>query len=115
MAGPIVKEIGSSITGNSATILCMSPPSSLRTQVAIVGSGPAGLLLGQLLHAAGIDAIVIEQRSREYVLERIRAGVLEQGTVEMLDRLGVSKRLHAEGLVHDGVQLSFGEHRQRID
>src|SRR5207253_1645287 len=78
MAGPIVKEIGASITGNSATILRMSPPGSassrLRTQVAIVGAGPAGLLLGQLLHRAGIDAIVIEQRSREYVLGRVPAG-----------------------------------------
>ena len=87
----------------------------MRTQVAIVGSGPAGLLLGQLLLKAGIDAIVIEQRSQAYVLERIRAGVLEQGTVDMLDRLGVGRRLHAEGLVHDGVALSFGEGRQRID
>jgi p-hydroxybenzoate 3-monooxygenase len=87
----------------------------VRTQVAIVGSGPAGLLLGHLLHRAGIDAIIVERRSRDYVLERIRAGVLEQGTVELLDRLGVAKRLHAEGLVHDGVQLSFGAGRQRID
>ena len=87
----------------------------MRTQVAIIGSGPAGLLLGQLLFKAGIDAVIVEQRSKSYVLERIRAGVLEQGTVEMLDRLGVSKRLHAEGLVHEGVQLSFGAGRQRID
>ncbi len=87
----------------------------MRTQVAIIGSGPAGLLLGQLLLEAGIDAIIIEQRSKSYVLERIRAGVLEQGTVEMLDRLGVSKRLRAEGLVHHGVELSFGAGRQRID
>ena len=87
----------------------------MRVQVAIIGSGPAGLLLGQLLIRAGIDAIIVEQRSKEYVLERIRAGVLEQGTVEMLDRLGVSKRLHAEGLVHDGVELSFSGGRQRID
>jgi p-hydroxybenzoate 3-monooxygenase len=87
----------------------------MRTQVAVVGSGPAGLLLGQLLLRAGIEAIIVEQRSREHVLGRIRAGVLEQGTVEMLDRLGVSKRLHAEGLVHDGVQLSFEAGRQRID
>jgi p-hydroxybenzoate 3-monooxygenase len=87
----------------------------MRVQVAIVGSGPAGLLLGQLLLKAGIEAVIIEQRSKEYVLERIRAGVLEQGTVEMLDRLGVGKRLHAEGLVHDGVELSFGAGRQRID
>ena len=87
----------------------------MRVQVAIIGSGPAGLLLGQLLIRAGIDAIIVEQRSKEYVLERIRAGVLEQGTVEMLDRLGVGKRLHAEGLVHDGVELSFSGGRQRID
>ncbi len=87
----------------------------MRVQVAIIGSGPAGLLLGQLLLGEGIDAVIIEQRSQAHVLERIRAGVLEQGTVEMLDRLGVGKRLHAEGLVHDGVQLSFGAGRQRID
>ena len=87
----------------------------MRAQVAIIGSGPAGLLLGQLLLKAGIEAIIVEQRSKDYVLERIRAGVLEQGTVEMLDRLGVSERLHAEGLVHDGVELSFGTGRQRID
>ncbi len=87
----------------------------MRVQVAIIGSGPAGLLLGQLLHGAGIDAMVIEQRSQAYVLERIRAGVLEQGTVEMLDRVGVGRRLHAEGLVHDGVEISYGAGRQRID
>ena len=87
----------------------------VRVQVAIIGSGPAGLLLGQLLHKAGIDALIVEQRSKDYVLERIRAGVLEQGTVEMLDRLGVSKRLHAEGLVHDGVELGFGAGRLRVD
>ncbi|MEO8204284.1 MAG: 4-hydroxybenzoate 3-monooxygenase [Betaproteobacteria bacterium] len=87
----------------------------MRTQVAIIGSGPAGLLLGQLLHQAGIDAVIVEQRSQAYVLERIRAGVLEQGTVAMLDRLGVSTRLHAEGLVHDGVEIGSGEGRQRID
>ena len=87
----------------------------MRTQVAIIGSGPAGLLLGQLLIKEGIDAIIVEQRSQDYVLERIRAGVLEQGTVDMLDRLGVSKRLHAEGLVHEGVELSFGAGRHRVD
>ncbi len=87
----------------------------MRTQVAIIGSGPAGLLLGQLLHQAGIDAVIVEQRSQAYVLERIRAGVLEQGTVAMLDRLGASTRLHAEGLVHDGVEIGSGEGRQRID
>ena len=87
----------------------------MRVQVAIIGSGPAGLLLGQLLHRVGIDAIIIEQRSKHYVLDRIRAGVLEMGTVEMLDRLGVGKRLHAEGLVHDGVEISYSAGRQRID
>ena len=87
----------------------------MHVQVAIIGSGPAGLLLGQLLHHAGIEAIIVEQRSKDYVLERIRAGVLEQGTVEMLDRLGVGKRLHAEGLVHEGIEISYGEGRQRID
>ena len=87
----------------------------MRVPVAIIGSGPAGLLLGQLLARAGIDAVIVEQRSKAHVLERIRAGVLEQGTVEMLDRLGVSSRLHAEGLVHDGVELSFAGGRTRID
>ena len=87
----------------------------MRVQVAIIGSGPAGLLLGQLLHAAGIDAVIIEQRSRAYVLERIRAGVLEQATVDMLDRLGVGARLHKEGLVHGGVEISYSAGRQRVD
>jgi p-hydroxybenzoate 3-monooxygenase len=87
----------------------------MRTQVAIVGAGPAGLLLGHLLHGAGIDTVILELRSAEHVLSRIRAGVLEQGTVDILDRLGVSARLHAEGLVHDGVELAFDGRRQRID
>ncbi len=87
----------------------------MRVQVVIVGAGPSGLLLGQLLHLAGIDSIVIEQRSREYVLGRIRAGVLEQGTVDLLDEARVGKRLHAEGLVHDGFDLCFGGVRHRID
>ncbi len=86
-----------------------------RTQVAIIGAGPAGLLLGQLLHQAGIDNVIVEQRSPEYVLSRIRAGVLEQGTVDLLDRLGVAERLHAEGLVHDGVEISLNGSRHRID
>ena len=78
-----------------------------RTQVAIVGAGPAGLLLGALLAKAGVDAVIVEQRSAEYVLGRIRAGVLEQA--------GVADRLHAEGLVHHGIELSFGGARHRID
>jgi len=86
-----------------------------RTQVAIVGAGPAGLLLGALLARAGVDAVVVEQRSAEYVLGRIRAGVLEQVTVALLEQAGVADRLHAEGLVHHGVELSFGGARHRID
>jgi p-hydroxybenzoate 3-monooxygenase len=87
----------------------------MRVQIAIVGAGPAGLLLGQLLHRAGIDAIVIEQRSPEYVLGRIRAGVLEQVAVDLLDEAGVGARMHAEGLVHGGIELGFGGVRHRID
>ncbi|UUZ68287.1 4-hydroxybenzoate 3-monooxygenase [Polaromonas sp. P2-4] len=87
----------------------------MRVQVAIVGGGPAGHLLGQLLHKAGIDAIVIEQRSRDYVLGRIRAGVLEQGTTDLLDELGVGARMHREGLVHGGLSLDFGGAHHRID
>jgi len=86
-----------------------------RTRVAIVGAGPAGLLLGALLAKAGVDAVVVEQRSAEYVLGRIRAGVLEQVTVALLEQAGVAARLHAEGLVHHGVELSFGGARHRID
>jgi p-hydroxybenzoate 3-monooxygenase len=87
----------------------------MRVQVAIIGSGPSGLLLGQLLHLAGIDTIIIEHRSREYVLSRIRAGVLEQGMVEMLERAGVGARLQREGLVHEGFDILFGGVRHRID
>ncbi|NUO88621.1 MAG: 4-hydroxybenzoate 3-monooxygenase [Cupriavidus sp.] len=87
----------------------------MRTQVAIIGAGPAGLLLGQLLARAGIDNIVVEQRSPEYVLGRIRAGILESVTVDALERAGVAARLHQEGLVHDGIELSFDGQRHRID
>jgi p-hydroxybenzoate 3-monooxygenase len=87
----------------------------MRVQVVIVGAGPAGLLLGALLHQAGVEALIVEQRSADYVLGRIRAGVLEQGTVDLLDQLGLGARLHAEGLVHSGVELSFGGRRHRID
>jgi p-hydroxybenzoate 3-monooxygenase len=86
-----------------------------RTQVAIIGAGPAGLLLGHLLQRAGIAAVILEQRCAEHVLGRIRAGVLEQGTVSILDRLGLSQRLHQEGLVHAGIELCFGGVRHRID
>jgi len=90
-------------------------PRSISTRVAIVGAGPAGLLLGQLLTVAGIDNIIIEQRSPEYVLGRIRAGILECLTVEALARAGVDARLREEGLVHHGIELSFGGQRHRID
>lgn len=87
----------------------------MHVQVAIIGSGPAGLLLGQLLYKSGISNIVLERRSKEYVLGRIRAGVLEQGTVEMLDQAGVGQRMHHEGLVHEGIELGFKGSRARID
>jgi len=87
----------------------------MRVQVAIIGAGPSGLLLAALLHKAGIDAAIIEQRSPEYVLGRIRAGVLEKVTVDLLEEAGVAARLHAEGLVHHGIELSFGGARHRID
>jgi p-hydroxybenzoate 3-monooxygenase len=86
----------------------------MRTQVAIIGSGPSGLLLGQLLHDAGIDTVILERKSRDYVLARIRAGVLEQGTVGLLDKVGAGGRLHTEGLPHDGFDLLFGGQRHRI-
>jgi len=87
----------------------------MKTQVAIIGAGPSGLLLGQLLAKAGIANVVIERQSGDYVLGRIRAGVLEQTTVDLLDEAGVGERMHAEGLPHDGVCLSFGEQLHRID
>jgi p-hydroxybenzoate 3-monooxygenase len=86
----------------------------MRTQVAIIGSGPAGLLLGQLLHRAGIDALILERRSRDYVLSRIRAGVLEQGTADLLAEAGVADRLKTEGLIHTGIELAFGGRRHRV-
>jgi len=85
-----------------------------RTQVVIVGAGPAGLLLGQLLQRASIDAIVLERRSADYVLGRIRAGVLENGTVEVLEHAGIAARLNAEGIRHDGVEIGFRGRRHRV-
>ena len=87
----------------------------MHTKVAIIGAGPSGLLLGQLLQRAGIDNVIVEQRAPDYVLGRIRAGVLEQGAVAMLDEAGVSARLHAEGLVHAGIEISWAGGRQRVD
>jgi p-hydroxybenzoate 3-monooxygenase len=87
----------------------------MRTQVAIIGAGPSGLLLGQLLFKAGIDNIIIERQSGDYVLSRIRAGVLEQVSVDLLDDCGVGARMHREGLVHHGIELLFKGTRHRID
>ncbi|WP_198971640.1 4-hydroxybenzoate 3-monooxygenase [Xylophilus sp. ASV27] len=87
----------------------------MRTQVAIVGAGPAGLLLGQLLFKAGIDNVIVERQSGAHVLGRIRAGVLEQTTLDLLDQAGVGQRAHAEGLPHDGIELLFKGARHRID
>ncbi|MEA2324672.1 MAG: p-hydroxybenzoate 3-monooxygenase, partial [Solirubrobacteraceae bacterium] len=87
----------------------------MRTQVGIVGAGPAGLLLSHLLHLEGIDSVVLESRSREYVEHRVRAGVLEQGTVELLTDVGLGDRVQREGLVHEGVELRFNGEGHRID
>lgn len=110
------------MTPNRISPVASSPTGSegilgevMRTQVAIIGSGPAGLILGHLLQQAGIDTLILEARDRAYVRARVRAGLLEQGTVDLLTRMGVASRLHAEGLVHDGITLSFGGARHRID
>jgi len=87
----------------------------VRTQVAIIGSGPSGLLLGQLLTSIGVDNVILERSSRGHVLERIRAGVLEEGTCALLDRAGAGARMHGEGLPHDGFDLTFDGKRHRID
>ncbi|BEU99853.1 4-hydroxybenzoate 3-monooxygenase [Novosphingobium olei] len=87
----------------------------MKTQVAIVGAGPAGLLLGHLLKAEGIDCVVVERQSGDYVLSRIRAGVLEQITVQLMERLGLDARLKAEGLIEGGFNLADGERLIRID
>ena len=87
----------------------------IKTQVAIVGAGPSGLLLGKLLSKAGIDNVIIERQSQEYVLARIRAGVLEQGTVDLLNEAGVSSRLYKEGLIHHGLDIAFNQTHLHID
>ena len=87
----------------------------MKTQVCIIGAGPAGLLLGHLLRAEGVDCIVLEARQPDYVLSRIRAGVLENITVSLMERLGLDARLKAEGLPHDGFNLADGERLIRID
>jgi p-hydroxybenzoate 3-monooxygenase len=87
----------------------------LRTQVVIIGSGPSGLLLGQLLTDAGIDNVILERTSQEHVLSRIRAGVLEEGMCELLERAGAGRRMRSEGLPHDGFELAFSGRRHRVD
>ena len=87
----------------------------MRTQVGIVGAGPAGLMLAHLLGRAGVESVVVENRSRQYVQERVRAGVLEQGTVDLMRATGVGARLDREGLIHRGLELRFGHRGHRID
>ncbi|QBX99414.1 4-hydroxybenzoate 3-monooxygenase [Rhodophyticola sp. CCM32] len=87
----------------------------MRTQVVIIGGGPSGLLLAQLLHRQGIATVVLERRTREYVLGRIRAGVLERGLVALMEQAGVGDRMHREGLEHDGALISYGDQMFRID
>jgi p-hydroxybenzoate 3-monooxygenase len=86
-----------------------------RTQVAIIGAGPAGLMLGALLAHRGIDSVILEARSRDYIEHRIRAGVLEQGTIDAMDEVGAGARMHEHGLVHDGALLRFAGRSHRID
>jgi p-hydroxybenzoate 3-monooxygenase len=90
-------------------------PAKIRTQVGIVGAGPAGLFLSELLRRQGIESVVIEIRSRQYVEDRVRAGVLEQGTVDVLTAMGLGARMKREGLVHHGIELQFNGRRHRID
>jgi p-hydroxybenzoate 3-monooxygenase len=87
----------------------------MQAQVVIIGGGPSGLLLGQLLHSIGVEATVLERKTKEYVLSRIRAGVLERGTVEMLEEAGVGTRLRAEGMAHGGCLVAHGEEMFRLD
>lgn len=88
---------------------------AIRTQIAIIGSGPSGLFLGALLDSAGIDAVIVERSSKEHVLSRVRAGVLEQGTVSLLEKVGAAKRLHSEGLVHEGFAITREHETHRVD
>jgi p-hydroxybenzoate 3-monooxygenase len=87
----------------------------MRTQVGIIGAGPAGLLLSHLLHLAGIESIVVETKSRAYCEGRIRAGVLEHGSVDLLDATGLGERMRREGLVHRGIYLRFGGKSHHLD
>ena len=87
----------------------------MKTQVAIIGGGPSGLLLSQLLHTRGIDSVVLERKTKDYVLARIRAGILEQGLVGLMEQAGCAERMHAEGFPHDGTLISYGDEMFRVD
>ena len=87
----------------------------MRTQVAIIGGGPSGLLLSQLLHMRGVDSVVLERKTKDYVLSRIRAGVLERGLLQLMDEAGCADRMRAESFTHDGTYISYGEENFRID
>jgi p-hydroxybenzoate 3-monooxygenase len=87
----------------------------MRTQVGIVGAGPAGLLLSHMLHLNGIESVIVETKSRSYIEERVRAGVIEHGTADLIDEIGVGERMRAQGLVHGGIELQFAGRRRRID
>ena len=99
---------------NSFSVTLPDNISTMRTQVGIIGAGPAGLLLAHLLHLRGIESVVLETRSREEIEATIRAGVLEQGTVDLLNESGVGERMRREGLAHEGVILRFGGQSHRI-
>ena len=87
----------------------------MKTQVCIIGGGPSGLLLGQLLHSIGVDAVVLERQTQEYVLSRIRAGVLEVGFQNLMRQVGVGARMDREGHVHNGTLITYNNERVRID
>ena len=87
----------------------------MRTQVGIIGSGPSGLLLARLLHLQGIDTVILESRSRDYVLGRIRAGVIEQGMADLLREAKAGERMDREGLIHEGINIAFDGRLERID
>ena len=87
----------------------------MRTQVGIIGSGPAGLLLARLLHLQGIDTVIVESRSRDYVLGRIRAGVIEQGMADLLREAKAGERMDREGLIHEGINIAFDGRLERLD
>src|SRR5512138_208888 len=87
----------------------------MRRQVVVIGSGPSGLLLGQLLHGIGVDTLILERSSKEHVLARVRAGVLEEGTVGLVRATGLAGRLEEQGLKHDGFEVAFDDRLHRID